>query len=156
QLCRDLWRQGSYPKFICLLQATRVYGCAMQITERNAGAEAEKPAARETSRSLMVALMRILQLIKRVQSTSVEPALVWVLHVVDATQPVRLSELAGHMYLDISTASRHVKALEDSGHIQRTVDPDDRRAALISLTDEGREVLAACFTERCGRLDGVL
>jgi DNA-binding MarR family transcriptional regulator len=31
-------------------------------------------------------------------------------------------------------------ALEDSGHVSRQPHPDDRRAILVSLTDEGRQV----------------
>jgi DNA-binding MarR family transcriptional regulator len=52
------------------------------------------------------------------------------------------------MRLDQSTVSRHVRALEQLGLVERTGDPDDRRAALLSLTPAGKERLAAIITER--------
>jgi DNA-binding MarR family transcriptional regulator len=51
--------------------------------------------------------------------------------------PLRLSTLAAELDLDASTVSRHVKSLEDRGLLQRTVDPDDRRAFQVALSEEG-------------------
>lgn len=55
--------------------------------------------------------------------------------------PVRLSTLASAMYLDLSTISRQVPALERQGWVERTRDPDDHRAQLLELTPAGREML---------------
>jgi DNA-binding MarR family transcriptional regulator len=52
--------------------------------------------------------------------------------------PLRLSELAGALQVDISTASRQVRKLEDAGLVERTADELDRRASLLHLTDDGR------------------
>jgi DNA-binding MarR family transcriptional regulator len=56
--------------------------------------------------------------------------------------PTRLSELAQRLGLDLSTASRQVHHLELAGLVQRAVVEEDRRAALLSVTDEGRELIA--------------
>lgn len=50
---------------------------------------------------------------------------------------LRISELAGLVGLDLSTVSRQVSALEGSGHLRRTPDPDDRRACRIGITAAG-------------------
>jgi DNA-binding MarR family transcriptional regulator len=53
--------------------------------------------------------------------------------------PLRLSELAAALQVDISTASRQVRKLEDAGFVARTADELDRRASLLHLTDQGRD-----------------
>ena len=52
---------------------------------------------------------------------------------------LRLSDLAARMELDASTASRHVRALEQLGLIRRSHDPDDGRAFRVELTEQGIE-----------------
>jgi DNA-binding MarR family transcriptional regulator len=54
--------------------------------------------------------------------------------------PVRLSEVAGELCVDLSTVSRQVATLEADGLIRRTPDPSDRRASLIEATDAGTTV----------------
>jgi DNA-binding MarR family transcriptional regulator len=53
--------------------------------------------------------------------------------------PVRLSELAQYLGLDVSTVSRQVQHLEQRGLVERSPDPLDRRAALLDLSEQGRE-----------------
>jgi len=55
--------------------------------------------------------------------------------------PARLSDLAQRLGLDLSTTSRQVHHLEVAGLVQRAVVEEDRRAALLSLTDEGKELV---------------
>ena len=50
---------------------------------------------------------------------------------------VSLNRLAAELFVDKSTASRVVDALEYRGWVARTVDPADRRALHLYLTDEG-------------------
>ncbi len=51
-----------------------------------------------------------------------------------------LNEMAAELYLDKSTASRVVAALERKGYVQRTEHPDDRRAILLEVTGVGRRL----------------
>lgn len=55
--------------------------------------------------------------------------------------PCRVSDVAHELHVDLSVASRQVSALVDAGHVQREVDPEDRRAQLVSTTDAGFGVL---------------
>jgi DNA-binding MarR family transcriptional regulator len=93
--------------------------------------------------------MRLFRRLKRVSTmTGLDPALVTVLHDLGCSGPIRVSVLAETMHLDQSTVSRHVRALEELGLVERAGDPDDRRAALLSLTPSGQERLAAIIEER--------
>jgi MarR family 2-MHQ and catechol resistance regulon transcriptional repressor len=53
-----------------------------------------------------------------------------------------LNDLAAHLYLDKSTASRVVDALERKGYVDRSPHPGDRRALLLLATAAGRELHA--------------
>lgn len=52
--------------------------------------------------------------------------------------PIRLGELNRHVLLSQPALSRMVDRLVERGLVQRTADPADRRAVLVSLTDAGR------------------
>src|SRR5579884_1457344 len=54
---------------------------------------------------------------------------------------VRFTELAQALWLDKSTVTRQVNTLENLGFVERTPDPSDGRAALVGLTDAGRDIL---------------
>lgn len=60
------------------------------------------------------------------------------LDVLARTGALTLNELAAELYLEKSTASRVVTGLETKGYIERSRDPEDRRALQIELTPEGR------------------
>lgn len=52
----------------------------------------------------------------------------------------RLSEVADYLGLDRSSVSGLVDRAVARGLIERTADPDDRRASRLDLTDAGREL----------------
>jgi DNA-binding MarR family transcriptional regulator len=58
------------------------------------------------------------------------------------SEPMRLSDAALQMCLDLSTVSRLVAHLEAMGMVERRPDDLDRRASLLSLTEHGRQVAA--------------
>lgn len=53
--------------------------------------------------------------------------------------PVRASDVAKELFLDLSTISRHVQHLERDGLIERAPDPNDRRATTLHLTGLGEK-----------------
>lgn len=53
-----------------------------------------------------------------------------------------IGALAAEEHVTPPTATKTVDKLEAAGLVARTPDPDDRRVALVSLTDTGRETLA--------------
>jgi DNA-binding MarR family transcriptional regulator len=55
--------------------------------------------------------------------------------------PMRVSDVAHQLGVDLSVASRQVAALINAGYVEREADSTDRRASVVSLTDAGRQVL---------------
>ena len=97
----------------------------------------------------MVALLGVGRRLKaRLPQGHIDPAMMFVLHQIQANGSLRVSELAGCMGLDASTASRHVRNLEDGGYLARTGDPGDRRASRVRLTPKGRGALSRALRAR--------
>jgi DNA-binding MarR family transcriptional regulator len=70
--------------------------------------------------------------------------------------PMRLSDLAGRVRLDLSTVSRQVAALESAELVERDTDADDRRASLLSATGKGTDILARIRKARHDRMRHVV
>jgi DNA-binding MarR family transcriptional regulator len=70
--------------------------------------------------------------------------------------PQRLGALAVAFGLDPSTITRQVQALEEVGLAARTTDASDRRASILDLTPEGREVLDRTRAHRRQRMKQVM
>lgn len=66
---------------------------------------------------------------------------------------IRLSELSDHLHIAPRTATEVVDALQERGFVQRQADPDDRRATLVSLTDEGNRVSDAIRSTRAAEAE---
>jgi DNA-binding MarR family transcriptional regulator len=74
--------------------------------------------------------------------------------------PMRLAELAQTELVSAPSITRTVAELEARGLVVRSTDPGDGRAALIQVTDEGRQAIAraraaraAVVSELLGHLD---
>ncbi len=61
----------------------------------------------------------------------------------DEAGPMRLTDLAASLGLDSSTASRQLSDLFASGLVEKSADPADKRAHVLSLSPAGLEVLSA-------------
>lgn len=70
--------------------------------------------------------------------------------------PQRLGTIAQTFTLDPSTITRQVQAVVNLGLAEKAVDPKDRRATLLSLTDEGRAAIEEARGYRRERLKLVL
>jgi DNA-binding MarR family transcriptional regulator len=63
------------------------------------------------------------------------------LGIVHVHGPVRVSDVSQRLAVDMSVASRQVRALIDAGYVERQPDENDARATLLSSTEDGRRVL---------------
>ncbi len=70
--------------------------------------------------------------------------------------PQKLGALAAAEQVSLPTASRLVTELERRGLARRIGDPDDRRASIISVTEEGSALLRKGRELRLAKLVGAL
>jgi DNA-binding MarR family transcriptional regulator len=61
---------------------------------------------------------------------------------------VRLSELAERLRIAPRSTTEVVDSLQERGLVERRPDPNDRRATLVALTEEGTKVAAAIRSAR--------
>jgi DNA-binding MarR family transcriptional regulator len=64
----------------------------------------------------------------------------WALEALLGRGPSSLNELAANLFLDKSTASRVVSALERKGYVMRQPHPEDARALVLRVTPAGRRL----------------
>jgi DNA-binding MarR family transcriptional regulator len=55
--------------------------------------------------------------------------------------PLRVSDVAQRLGVDLSVASRQIASLAAEGYVERREDPQDRRAHIVAVTRPGRKVL---------------
>jgi DNA-binding MarR family transcriptional regulator len=72
----------------------------------------------------------------------------WLMIRVSEQSPIRLSELADAVELDLSTVSRQMSDLVSKGLVTKVPDPHDGRASLLSLSDRGAAVLESVSEAR--------
>src|SRR3954471_343507 len=102
--------------------------------------------AEDAVMSLMMALGRRLR--QRQPGDAIDYSAFPLLKLLSHQGPMRLSALAAVIGLDASTVSRHARQLEDRGLIERTGDPDDRRASRVTVSEHGNQCLAQAFETR--------
>lgn len=61
------------------------------------------------------------------------------------TGSTRMGDLAEQLLSLPSRVTRQIRRLEEAGLVQREASPEDGRGVLASITDEGRDVLAAAM-----------
>jgi DNA-binding MarR family transcriptional regulator len=76
------------------------------------------------------------------------PSQISVLFTIVRSGPLRLTELAEIESLNPTMLSRLVGNLSDAGLIRRTADPDDRRAARVEASAQGRRLRERIHRER--------
>ncbi|MFI9048606.1 MarR family winged helix-turn-helix transcriptional regulator [Streptomyces sp. NPDC053427] len=117
------------------------------------GVAPEAPQSAELAGRLRAAIQYLLPLLRR-QSVhgDLTPSRLTALAVLSSHGPLRISDLAARMNIALSTTSRMVDLLDGCGWIARRPDPDDQRASLISLNDDGSALLTSVRQETTGIL----
>jgi DNA-binding MarR family transcriptional regulator len=72
-----------------------------------------------------------------------------------ASEGLRQKELAEKMGVNASSMSEFIDHLEDGGYVERTVDPDDKRATRIHLTAKGEARAMELEDERTGQFQAL-
>jgi DNA-binding MarR family transcriptional regulator len=113
----------------------------------------EVPETGLAAARLRLALTRLARALRRESHTKLTASQVSALATVEEFGAMRISSLATYEAMDPSVATRVVASLETLGLIERTSDPEDKRASLVSLSDLGRRELMALWNERTLELD---
>jgi len=61
---------------------------------------------------------------------------------------MKVSEISALLRVKSPTITPVIRGLEDEGLVKRTMDPEDRRAVRITITEAGREIIRAAHEER--------
>ncbi len=103
----------------------------------------------ESTRTLERELGTLIRRLKRVVAEraraihpDLQPAAYWILTHLHQHGAARAASVAEGLELDKGAVSRHVQHLLDLGLVERTPDPDDGRATLLSLSAEAAARLA--------------
>lgn len=124
-----------------------IYGCIMQVVT-------PIDRSRVTAEMLDV-LMGVGRRFRRRRGagTTIDPGSFWLLRSLLGRGPVRPTDLAATMGLDISTVSRHLAQLHRTGLVERSPDPEDRRAQRVQLSRAGETEVDAALAARRALLE---
>ena len=111
-------------------------------------AAVESEQSLETAARLRLVLVRLARSLRLQGSTALTPSQLSALATLEELGPLRISALAMVESVGAPVATRVVASLEELGLLERTDDPDDKRACLVGLTDFGRETLGQVWGER--------
>ena len=115
----------------------------------------------ELASRLRMAVVRTARRMRQEAGSDLSPTLIAALATIDRGGPITPSELAEVERVKRPTATRIAASLERDGLIERAADPTDGRAALLSVSPKGRELLRrvrrrknAYLSRRLHQLDG--
>jgi DNA-binding MarR family transcriptional regulator len=97
---------------------------------------------------LRLTLTRLIRTLRRRGRSRLTPSQVSALSTVEEYGPIRISALATYESLGASAATRVVASLEELELLERSADPDDKRAWLVILSERGRAELDELKRER--------
>jgi DNA-binding MarR family transcriptional regulator len=110
-------------------------------TRRTAGAAGAAVAAPVDATRLYVALGRLTRALRREATAPVSHGVLSALVTVVKEGPLRSGELAVREGVAPPSITKIVISLEQAGYVERGPDPEDGRAALISATATGRNLV---------------
>lgn len=117
-------------------------------------------AAPATETTLASDLLAVVARINRLANQRVRLSLPFaqarLLSTIEGEGSARISDLAAIDHCSQPTMTTQVRRLEDAGLVSRTVDPDDARAVLISITPQGVAALAQVRADRGKAIDPFL
>ena len=90
---------------------------------------------------LRLAIARTARRLRQEAGDELSPSMTAALATIDRHGPLAPSRLAELERIQRPTATRVLRRLEEEGLVERIVDPDDGRAALVSSSAEGRALL---------------
>jgi DNA-binding MarR family transcriptional regulator len=119
--------------------------------------ESSTSALKDQEREVLIALRRIIRATdfsskEMGEATGLATSQVLVLQLLQTEGALTAGRLANDLLFSKSTITALLDGLEAHGLIQRQRDERDRRSVIVSLTEQGRKVLAAAPTPLQARL----
>jgi DNA-binding MarR family transcriptional regulator len=96
---------------------------------------------------------RVQRRMQRLAGVELDPSAFVALMRIAEHGPMRLTDLAHQLWLDLSVVSRKVRQLEDRELVERVADPTDARASLVAISAAGREIADRLASGRQRALD---
>lgn len=96
------------------------------------------------TRDLLRAMMGVKTWLRETQHASLagySVAALFTLSILERHEPARVSDVAEIAQVDVSVVSRQASLPEHEGLVERTSDPDDRRAHRLSVSEKGAHTL---------------
>jgi DNA-binding MarR family transcriptional regulator len=94
-----------------------------------------------TAERLRFAVTRLARRLRQHAGTGLTPTQLATLATVERTGPVPIGAVAEAEQISAPTATKTVDKLHAAGLVDRITDPNDRRVSLVSVTDDGRDLL---------------
>ncbi len=108
---------------------------------------------------LRLDIARMARRLRQEAGAGLSPSLTAALATIERHGPLTPSELAVRERVQRPTVTRVLARLDEAGLVSRAADPVDRRSSLVSISDAGRELLAAMRTRKdaflAQRLEGL-
>lgn len=105
---------------------------------------------------LLQHLVRIVRALRAQGQGDLSAGLTSALWTVITHGPLRMSELAARESVSLPTMSRVVTGLSDRGYLERTTDPRDARAFLLTATGSGEALLRHSGSQKAQALADAL
>ena len=121
------------------------------------GAAAEPTASPDIDAArLRVAVLRLSRRLRKHDLAGLTPSQLSTLASAGKYGPIRLGDLASMERIAPSTLTRLVNVLEGLGYVRRETAPADARAYLVTVTEQGHEVLDRIRREATSMLTDIL
>ena len=91
---------------------------------------------------LRLDISRMARRMRQEAGAELSPSQTAALATIERHGPLTPSELAQRERVQRPTVTRVLARLEEAGLVNRAADPQDRRSSLLSVSDDGRELLA--------------
>lgn len=116
----------------------------------------KNPGAPSTGAELLDVVVRLNRWVTHHSSWALPLAQVRLLSQINAWGTARVTDLAREEHCSQPTMTARVQGLEAQGWLARAADPEDARSTLLTLTEEGRAVLAEARGKRARVLEALM